>query len=283
VVDALRARLRARAAAGPHAPPLRVLELGAGLGTMVQRCADWALLTRAHYTLVDSDREALSAAATELRAERRFTAENAGTGLRLADGELDLDVELVHADVFEFLASRSAEPAYDLVVANAFLDLVDVRALLPALWGVVRPGATCWFSINFDGQTLFLPEHSLDAELASLYHESMDRRVSQGRPAGDSKTGRHLLERLPESGARILAVGSSDWVVWPSAGGYPADEAYFLRHILHTVAAELSGDPRLDAAALREWVALRHSQVDAGKLVYIAHQLDVLASAPEPR
>ena len=113
-----------------------------------------------------------------------------------------------------------------------------------------------------------------------LYHASMDLRARNGLGAGDSKTGRHLLQHLPQSGATILEAGSSDWVVWPRDGRYPEDESYFLHHIVHTIDAELSAHPELDAAAFRAWVEARHAQVERGELVYIAHQLDVLGRAP---
>jgi hypothetical protein len=80
----------------------------------------------------------------------------------------------------------------------------------------------------------------------------------------------------------VLAAGSSDWVVFSGANGYPADEAYFLHHIIHTIGMALTGHPDLDAQRLDSWVAQRHAQIDQGALVYIAHQLDVLGRVPEP-
>ena len=44
-------------AAAPADRPLRVLEVGAGIGTMVERCIEWGLFTRAEYTAVDSEEQ----------------------------------------------------------------------------------------------------------------------------------------------------------------------------------------------------------------------------------
>jgi hypothetical protein len=39
----------------------------------------------------------------------------------------------------------------------------------------------------------------------------------------------------------------------------------------------LQGHRELDPARFAAWIAERHAQIDRGELVYIAHQLDVLA------
>jgi SAM-dependent methyltransferase len=258
-------QLRVELAALPERP--RVLELGAGVGTMVSRLAELGWLDWARYTLIERDAASLAAAAADLRGAGR-----------------DLNIDLVAADVLAWLAAppRAGDGApYDLVVANAFLDLVDVPALLPLLWRRLHAGGLFWFSINFDGETIFLPEQPLDGAVTALYHRSMDQRLRDGRRAGDSRTGRHLLQQLPASGARLLGAGSSDWIVWPSpAGDYPGDEAYFLHHIVHTIQRELNGSPDLDAAAFAAWVAARHAEVERGQLIYLAHQIDVVGRAP---
>jgi SAM-dependent methyltransferase len=245
------------------ARPVRVLELGAGVGTMVTRLMDRGGLMAARYTLLDRDAESLAAAAGELG---RFS----GTGVEL---------DFVEADVFAWLET-SAEPPFDAIIASAFLDLVDVRALLPLVWRRLRPGAPFWFSINFDGETIFVPQLAADTDVLARYHRTMDERVRDGRRAGESETGRRLLEVVPASGARITAAGGSDWVVWPDGGRYPGDEAYFLHHIVHTIDEALAADVSLDAATLASWVAARHAQIDRAELSYVAHQLDIAGHAP---
>jgi len=242
--------------------PARILELGAGVGTMVPRLLDRGLMA-ANYTLVDRDGRSLAAAKAQL--------DHHSSNFAVID--------FVEDDVFTWLEA-GGEPPFDAVLASAFLDLVDVRALLPLLWRRVRPGAPFWFSINFDGETIFVPEVAADADIFARYHRTMDEGVRNGRRAGESRTGRRLLEIVPASGARITAAGGSDWVVWPEGGRYPGDEAYFLHHIVHTVDEALVGAPSLDPGALASWVAARHAQIDRAELSYIAHQLDVAGHAP---
>jgi SAM-dependent methyltransferase len=266
------AQMRELRRPGAPAGPARVVELGAGVGTMVARLADRGGWPAARYTLVDRDARSLRSAAEHLAPLARPLAQP-GAGV---DGA---KVDLVEADVFAWLQD-AAQPRFDAVVACAFLDLVDLPALLPLLWRRLVPGAPFWFSINFDGETIFVPEHAADGEILARYHRTMDERVRDGRRAGESRTGRRLLELLPASGARITAAGSSDWVVWPDGGRYPGDEAYFLHHIVQTVDVALADAASLDPGVLASWVAARHAQIDRAQLCYVAHQLDVTGHAP---
>jgi hypothetical protein len=100
--------------------------------------------------------------------------------------------------------------------------------------------------------------------------------TTTGEPSGDSRSGRHLFGHLRAADIDILAVGSSDWVVFAGKEGYPADEAYFLHFIIQTMAGALRGNPALDQARFDRWIKERHAQIERGELVYIAHQLDFL-------
>jgi SAM-dependent methyltransferase len=251
----------------------RVLEIGAGAGTMVARALEWELFSAADYTLLDVDAECLATA-------RRWLAEwgrQTGRGCLERGADLCLGpvtVRFVHAELGEHLDPLSAMGKFDLLIANAFLDLVDVPAFLPPLLSLIGDGGLFWFTINFDGETIFLPESPLDTPLMAAYHRDMDQRVRHGRPAGDSKTGRHLFAHLAHAGAEVLAAGSSDWVVFPERGRYIGDEDYFLHHIVDTISGSLSVKPEIDGAALAAWVDQRHHQIERGELCYIAHQLD---------
>lgn len=251
-------------AAAEHAP-LRVLEVGSGTGAMLERMLDWGLLHDAHYTALDELPENTAAARQ-----------------RLASRELgQVKVELETADVFEFIPQVSGRRTWDLLAANAFLDLVDIPRALPPLFSLLRPGGFFYFSLNFDGATLFEPEldRAFDELIQALYHRTMDERLTRGQPSGDSRSGRHLFRCLDQAGAEILAAGASDWVVYPSRSAYPHDEAYFLHFILHTVEQALTGHPELEPRRFQAWIEARRRQVELGELVYIAHQLDFFGRA----
>src|SRR5262249_55328697 len=195
----------------------------------------------------------------------------------LADGLQvgDLRVRLVHAELGGYLEAPHGELA-DVLIANAVLDLVDVPAVLPGLLRTLAPGGVYWFTINYDGESIFEPGHPHDDQVMQAYHRDMDERVRSGRPAGDSRTGRRLFQWLLAEQAPALAAGSSDWVVSAGPDGhYPGDEAYFLRSILSTIDNALrSHQDRVAPADLADWLAVRGRQLAAGELVYIAHQLD---------
>lgn len=277
---------RVRSELERRSSPPRILELGAGLGTMIARLESWGALSDADYTCVDAD-QALAAASREWlcawATSRGYQAEAHGDVLRIRGRETDLQIRFVEAELAQYLERTPL--AADLVIANAVLDLVDVPALLPFLYRASAPDGLFWFSINYDGETTFIPELPQDALFLRVYNRSMDERVRFGRKAGDSKTGRHLFQHLRDSGAVLLAAGASDWVVHANGEdhGYGADEAYFLGCIIDTVDAELRQHPEIDAEALAAWVEERRRQLETGELVFIAHQLDFVGRAGTPR
>jgi SAM-dependent methyltransferase len=258
----------------------RVLEVGAGLGTMVARLMDWAAVVAGEYILLDADRQLLDSSRRWLRdwaAARDLPCDPLPDGLRVGD----LRVRLVHAELGSYLEAAHGAPA-DVLIANAVLDLVDVPAVLPGLLRLLVPGGIYWFAINYDGESIFAPGHAHDDQIMQAYHRDMDERFRYGRPAGESRTGRHLFHYLRAAGAPALAAGSSDWVVHAGPDGtYAGDEAYFLRSILNTIRNALR-DRRdwVEPADLADWLAERSRQLAAGELVYIAHQVDFVGRSP---
>jgi SAM-dependent methyltransferase len=255
----------------------RVLEIGAGMGTMAARLLEWEVVSAGEYTLLDVDPQLLRDSRAWLAgwaAGRGLRTEPLPDGLRVGD----LRVRLVEAELGGYLDAGRGEPA-DVLIANAFLDLVDVPAVLPGLLRLLAPGGAFWFTINFDGESIFLPEHPADDDVLGSYHRSMDERVRYGRPAGESRAGRHLFGHLHAAGAPPLAAGSSDWVVHAGPDGtYPGDEAFFLGSILTTIQDAL--EDRVAPAVLAGWLAARRRQLAEGELVYIAHQLDLAGRSP---
>jgi SAM-dependent methyltransferase len=258
----------------------QVLEVGAGLGTMVARLMDWGAVGAGEYILLDADRQLLDGSRRWLRdwaAARGLRSELLPDGLQVGD----LRVRLVHAELGRYLEAAHGALA-DVLIANAVLDLVDVPTVLPGLLRLLVPGGVYWFTINYDGETIFEPGHPLDDQVMQAYHRDMDERIRYGRPAGHSRTGRRLFHYLRAAGTPALAAGSSDWVVSAGPDGhYPDDEAYFLRSILNTIQNALrSRQDRVEPADLADWLAVRGRQLDAGELVYIAHQLDFVGRSP---
>lgn len=261
--------------------PLRVLEVGAGIGTMLERLLDRGLLTDATYTAIDADPDNICEAGRRLPAwalTRGYRVGEDQGQISFRRGEQNVSVELEAADFVGFAVRKRGQRGWDLLIAHAFMDLIDIPTALPHLFSLLRGGGLFYFTLVFDGATLFQPEidPALDAQIETLYHQTMDQRITAGKPSGDSRSGRYLFSHLRAAGAELLDAGGSDWVVFAGPNGYPADEAYFLHFIIHTVDAALGGHPDLDPARFAAWIAQRHAQVEEGSLVYIAHQLDFL-------
>ena len=258
VYDALAAALPA------HAMPLRVLEIGCGVGTMLERLARWGLLAgrQVSYLGIDNETSNIEAA--------------------VAPYVAGLSAGFTVADVLEFAQRAEAQGAYDLIIAHAVLDLLDLKRALPLLRGLLRPGGLGWFTINFDGVTLLEPptDPPLDAAIVASYHATMDARTIVGAPAGASATGRRLFTALPAAGLPILVAGASDWVVHPVDGRYPGEEGYFLEAIVDFFESALADRPGVAPASLDEWLTKRRVQIAHAELTYIAHQFDFLAMRP---
>jgi hypothetical protein len=262
--------------------PLHILEVGAGIGSMVQRLLADNVFTHATYTAIDKAPALLTEAHRGLfqwADDRGFQADKDLQGklhFRRLGQHIMIETEAI--DVGHFMAREHGRRAWDLLIGQAFLDLIDMPTTLPGLCSLVRPGGLLYFPTTFDGDTVFQPESDteFDRAIEACYHRAIDERVLDGKPSGDSRAGRRLLAYLRTAAVEVLAAGGSDWVVFAGANGYLADEAYFLHDIIHTIDLVLTGHPHLDAERLGAWVAQRHAQIEQGALVYIAHQLDVL-------
>ncbi len=263
----------------PPQATLRVLEAGAGIGAMLEKLLSSGLLRDVHYTAVDEQPDNLRHARSWLyrwAADHGYRLEENQGEMLLARRDERVAVEFILADVFDFAERTGGSRQWEVLIAHAFLDLTSLPQSLMKLFGLLSGGGLFYFPINFDGLTVFEPEIDprLDAQILRLYHATMDQRQIRGGPSGDSRTGRRLFQHLSAAGGQVLEAGSSDWVVYPQANGYPADEAYFLHFIVHTIYQALRNHPELGAKAFEDWIAARHEQIARGELIYVAHQLD---------
>jgi len=267
VLDTLEANL--------PATRIQIIEVGAGIGTMLIRLLRWNIVKKAKYFLVDQMAENIETAKEWIphwAVEAGLSVERSVKGqLRVFDKSHDIDIRFECGDVFNFIEKNPA-PA-DLLIAHAFLDLLPMPESMPKILSLSKNLA--WLTINFDGLTSLEPtiDIALDAQIESLYHATMDMRAT----GGDSRAGRHLFSNLRKAGADVLAAGPSDWVVYGENGKYPADEAYFLHFILHFFEESLMGHAELNEGLFANWLKERRAQIERGELVYIAHQMDFLA------
>lgn len=263
--------------AAPAEKPLRVLEVAAGIGAMFERLVEWQILGNADYTALDLSPACVTAAKERLPAwagQHGFQPEWAADGslsLRRAGQQIRVRFEV--ADVVDFAARPHVAPPWDVLIAHAFFDLVDIAALLPGLLALLKPGGLFYFSINFDAETILVPEiePALDRKVIDLYHRAMARQHVNNVALSGPAAGRYLFQHLRAANSQLIAAGSSDWVVFPGTAGYPASEAFFLHCIIDSIGNMLGDSAPVGVAP---WLARRHAQIEQNELVYIAHNLD---------
>ncbi len=254
--------------------PVRMIEVGAGIGTMLKRLIQWNIFCNGEYTLVDELETNIAYARKwipQWAAEAGLSVESLGPDrLRIWDLTRDIRIKLECADVFDFV-QRNQQPA-ELLIAHAFLDLLPMPESLEKLFSLTN--GLAWLTLNFDGMTTLQPaiDKALDEKIEQLYHQTMDLR----RTGGDSRTGRKLFDHFRSLHAEVIAAGASDWVVHTTKRTYPADEKDFLHFILSFFESSLKAHAELDAVAFDNWLARRREQIERGELVYIAHQIDFL-------
>ena len=261
--------------------PVRILEIGGGIGTMLYRMLADGVLSRASYTLIDGDSENLRTAAVRLpkwlNALGLETVSRSG-GLFIYTPVIAVDAELETAGIFEFIDREAGQQQWDLIIGHGVLDHLDVPRLLPELCSLAYPGALLYFTVNLDGPVAFEPvfDPILDDRIVSQFHFVPHERRAGENLSESGPTGRHLFAWLERAGLKILDAGTSGGVVFPRLGHYAGDEAYFLHFMVHAVEEALKDHPELEKSRLTEWAMMRHEQIERAALSYISHQIDFL-------
>lgn len=229
--------------------PLRVLEVGAGVGTMLDRLLEWGVLPSGaiEYIGVDTDEQCVEQAkarahnrADGVPADRLDNPEeptdfDPDESIEIDAGDTSVSVRYVCEDA---IAHAADADGFDCVIAMAFLDLLDLPAGLDRLTSALTSTGVLYAPITFDGLTCFRPvaDEAFERSLLETYHGTMDAPDREG----GSTTGRELFDIAESCGLSIVSAGGSDWVVYPNTVGgtedaYRADETYFLHHIVDTV------------------------------------------------
>lgn len=257
--------------------PVQILEIGAGIGTMIQRLLEAGLLKNAMYTAIEAASDFKPAAEEALE---EWCAQHSGTFSshpemwRMESDAGDLRIKWQTGDILQMV--DDIPPAtYDLIIGHAVIDLLPVPLVLPRILDRLKSGAAFYFSLNYAGKTVFEPSHPRDGEIIRAYHHDMDWRFPELTWQA-SRTGLHLGEWLEAAGHAVVVNGSSDWSL---RSANTADEAkrYFMANILDTIEQALAG-----IQGVSDWVNERRSQLAAGELHYFAANQDYFGFTRKP-
>ncbi len=274
---------------GGNGDPLRIVEIGGGIGTMIARLVERDVFTGSvRYRLIDRDADTIDRAreglpdwlrAAGCKVERTATGLDVRSSRTRADEPpgFDLEVILETADAFDGSPDGMAA---DAVIGSAVFDLLDLDRALSWAASVMRPGGLFYAPLTYDGATEFSPPDPFDGRLERLYHRHMNE--VRDEPGG-SRAGSRLVELL-ESDDRpfeVLEVGTSEWVLSPHnrSPSVASAERVVTRYLLETIADALSDyavetvDPRIR----RRWRHRREDELDAGELTVRVRHVDVLA------
>ena len=254
---------------------INIIEIGAGIGTMIERIIDSEIEIQGNYLALDISKENIERAASRLSTVAdKIKAVDDGYDVRFVNNYLDLNIQLRAIDALNVIEEMRGSSTIDLIISQAFFDLVDLENIMPTLMSLLKTDGMLYTTINFDGVTYLGPviNETLDTLIEDAYHSTM------GNGFRGDLTGRRLLSYFISNGYSIHAAGSADWVVYPVETGYSKDTTYFLHYIINTIWESLAESGIVDRSELSSWIQKRHSQVENGTLTYIAHQMDFLVS-----
>jgi SAM-dependent methyltransferase len=231
--------------------PIRVVDLGCGLGAGIDRVAGW-VSGPIDAWLVDHD-DALLAA---IQAPR--------DGVR---------IHRVRADVLAI--DRPVAPS-DLVVAHALADLFPLDRLAASIAGMVVPRGFAHVALTYDGETRFTPSlGTIDEEMLAAFHAFMDVPRRSNPAHGGSTAGRRVGPALAEAGMSVVAEDESWWRVGPGETTQVDGSIVAARLIDYVADAALKID--VPGATAKEWRQRRRDQLERGLLGVEVRHRDVLA------
>ena len=249
---------------------IRILEIGAGIGTMIERMLDTGLLTYCNYTAVEVEPEFREVAYDRLvkwaQLKKYIVTRKSESVWLLTRDEVKIEIEWLTEDVLN-INHRYTTAYFDLIIGHAIIDLLPVPSCMPDILSMVKFNGAYYFSLNFAGQTVFNPVLPGDENISNAYHNDMDKRFPDidWRP---SQTGLLLGKWLNNQGHNIIAEGPSDWIL--DSGNNQIDPGnLFITNILDTIEKAL-----VDLTQISEWTTTRREQLQSGELQFYATNCD---------
>ena len=256
----------------------RVLDLGCGSGKMLERLLKWGIPESTVYVGVDSDPGVLEPFERTFKALFGQVQTNANDNRIEITAPGGIQILLYTQGAEDFLREQDQ---FEVITSCSFFDLVDVYSVLPPVYEKLRRGGWVYSVCNFSGETYFEPVISseLDEKVIRLYHDSMrQRNLALGIPGGEYCSGRKLAPVWQRCGGEVVSFGPSDWVICPRQGKYREEEHHLLRSILNFVAQALRGYSELTPEEIDFWIRERKRQLEDGRLIFVARNLDFLGT-----
>ncbi len=226
--------------------PLKVVELGAGLGSGMRFLAP-RLPGPQHWTLIDHDHDLLSAV-----------------------GEPPAPDIIVETLVRDLEDLSTLDLPVDLVSTQALLDLVS-QEWLEALCGwVVRRRVPLLAALTVDGRVRWLPEDPRDAAVQAAFraHQHTDRGFG---PSPGPEAATVLAGLLSRSGYEV-SLARADWEVGPDSRRMLEEMVAGTAHAAAEAAEGITSSETVAA-----WRSARMAEVAAGTLSLQVGHLDLLA------
>src|SRR5262249_8300380 len=138
--------------------PLQILEVGAGLGSTVERLCASGMLTHAGYTAIDMEPALIAEARRWLpqwaAAQGWQVRQDSQERIHMQRPGQDTGITTEASDGAHFFARERGHGTGALLFARAFLAWVDVPTSFPAPLSLLQPGGLFFCPIPFDGGTV---------------------------------------------------------------------------------------------------------------------------------
>jgi SAM-dependent methyltransferase len=274
-------KLRHRLRQADRRRALDVIEMGGGIGTMFDRILDWALAPHMQYTLTEANRAYLAEFESRLKRLPYISTGSENLFQGKAPSGVTFVLEILCADIYAVIDDPTMFGRWDVVMAHAVMDLVNIPETLHGFQRLLRPGGLLYLTLNYDGLSCFLPqwETEFEAMLVSRYHLSMDNRIIEGRRSGSSRSGRQLISESIVSEAPFDRGGQFGLDRSSPTWRLHARRGFFLETIVQTIQRQLQQDSAVDQHKLAQWAKHRITQIAAGELIFMARNLDILCGA----
>ncbi len=282
----------------PKGSTIRIIELGAGTGTMLRRFVsrfDDFFGNPIEYTMVDIKGDALTVARRLLLDPTKklitiqgndasISAHHSALHGDIPDLQLPgLHVRFVCANAYDFLDDNVDK--LDAVVAASFLDLVSLDGIMYRIKKALNPASQArsfYFPLTFNGVTEFSTARN-DSPILKAFHSSMGDGYAGGKNMRRAFTGSFVEAAVKQFDGKVVMTKDSIWNVTPERNMYEHDEAYFLRCILQFVGStsekELSRHG-VSSDDMEKFMSSSMSSLDEKTLSYKAHNVDIVGTFP---